>query len=71
MTDSVNTSVTDKQIVEAILADSPDHAPGTRPIHAIGIACEGYFSPLEAAPNYCIAPQCLTSAPLGHIEGFS
>ncbi|MDP6832784.1 MAG: catalase, partial [Alphaproteobacteria bacterium] len=47
---------TDKQIVEAIIADTPDHKAGTRPIHAIGIACEGYFSALEAAREYCIAP---------------
>ncbi len=48
--------VSDTQIVEAILADTPDHAEGTRPVHAIGIACEGYFTPLEAARDYCIAP---------------
>jgi catalase len=44
-----------RQLVEAIIADFPDHAPGTRPIHTIGIGVEGYFEASDVARNYCLA----------------
>lgn len=43
------------RLVEAIIADFPDHKPGTRPIHTIGIGVKGTFEPSEVARNYCIA----------------
>lgn len=48
---------TDKEIVAAIQDDAPDNTPGTRPIHAIGIAAKGYFEPLPAARHYTTAEQ--------------
>ena len=42
-------------LVDAIIADFPDHKPGTRPIHTIGIGIEGYFEASDVAPNYCRA----------------
>ena len=44
-----------RQLVEAIISDFPDHAPGTRPIHTIGVGAEGYFEASDVARNYCIA----------------
>ncbi|MEM9549721.1 MAG: catalase [Pseudomonadota bacterium] len=44
-----------KQLVEAIIADTPDHAEGTRPIHTVGIGVEGHFQALNVAANYCTA----------------
>jgi len=49
-----NSSVA-KQLVDAIISDFPDHAPGTRPVHTIGVGVEGYFVASEAARTYCIA----------------
>lgn len=43
------------ELVDAIIADFPDHAPGTRPIHTIGVGVEGYFEASDVAPNYCRA----------------
>jgi len=42
-------------LVDAIIADFPDHKPGTRPIHTIGIGVEGYFEASDVAPSYCRA----------------
>ena len=44
-----------KQLVDAVIADFPDHKPGTRPIHTIGVGVEGYFEASDVAKNYCIA----------------
>src|SRR3954467_6884689 len=35
-----------------MLADYPDHVPGTRPVHAVGIGATGYFVPSDVAPSY-------------------
>lgn len=44
-----------KQLVDAIIADFPNHDPGTRPIHTIGISAVGHFEPSNVAPDYCTA----------------
>jgi len=44
-----------KRLVDAVISDFPDHAPGTRPVHTIGVGVEGYFTASEAARSYCIA----------------
>src|SRR5262249_48065549 len=43
------------QLVDAIIEDFPDHRPGTRPIHTIGIGVGGYFEASDIARNYCRA----------------
>ena len=47
-----------KQLVDAVIADFPDHKPGTRPIHTIGVGVEGYFEASDVAKTYCIAEHC-------------
>jgi catalase len=44
-----------RQLVDAVIADFPDHKPGTRPIHTIGVGVEGYFEASDVAQAYCIA----------------
>lgn len=44
-----------RQLVDAVIADFPDHAPGTRPVHTIGIGVTGHFVASEVARTYCIA----------------
>src|SRR5271166_412845 len=44
-----------RELVDAIIADFPDHEPGTRPIHTIGVGVEGYFEASDIARNYCRA----------------
>jgi catalase len=44
-----------EQLVDAVLSDFPDHQPGTRPVHTIGIGVQGYFEASEVARNYTIA----------------
>lgn len=44
-----------QQLVDAVISDFPDHAPGTRPVHTIGIGVDGYFEASDVARNYCIA----------------
>ncbi len=44
-----------KQLVDAVIADFPDHAPGTRPVHTIGIGVTGHFVASDVARTYCIA----------------
>jgi len=49
------TEVTSEQLYEAMLADYPDHAAGTRPVHAVGIGATGYFVPSQVAREYTAA----------------
>ena len=42
-------------LVDSIIADFPDHKPGTRPIHTIGVGVEGYFEASDVAPSFCRA----------------
>ncbi|WP_407180121.1 catalase [Bradyrhizobium sp. STM 3562] len=44
-----------RALVDAVISDFPDHEPGTRPIHTIGIGVEGYFEASDVARSYCIA----------------
>ena len=44
-----------RKLVEAVISDFPDHAPGTRPIHTIGVGVEGYFEASDVARSYCVA----------------
>lgn len=41
--------------MEAVIADFPDHRPGTRPVHSIGIGVEGRFQASDVARRYCVA----------------
>ncbi len=43
------------ELVDAIIADFPDHRAGTRPIHTIGVGVEGYFEASDVARSYCRA----------------
>ncbi len=45
------------RLVDAIISDFPDHEPGTRPIHTVGIGVKGYFQPSDIAPRYSKAEQ--------------
>lgn len=44
-----------RTLVDSVIADFPDHAPGTRPVHTIGISVTGYFVASEVASSYCVA----------------
>ncbi|HVF94312.1 MAG TPA: catalase [Sphingomonas sp.] len=44
-----------KRLVDAVVADFPDHAPGTRPVHTIGIGVTGHFKATTVARDYCTA----------------
>jgi catalase len=44
-----------KRLVDAIISDFPDHVPGTRPVHTLGVGVEGYFVGSEVARSYCVA----------------
>lgn len=44
-----------RQLVDAIIADFPDHKPGTRPVHTIGIGVTGHFKASDVARKYCTA----------------
>jgi catalase len=44
-----------KRLVAAVVSTFPEHAPGTRPVHALGVGVEGYFVASEVARTYCIA----------------
>jgi catalase len=46
-----------KDLYDALLSDYPDHAAGTRPVHAVGIGAEGYFVPSDVAPSFSVAEQ--------------
>jgi catalase len=52
---TTQTEVTPEQLYEAMLADYPDHADGTRPVHAVGIGATGYFEPSTVAARYSVA----------------
>jgi catalase len=41
-----------EQLYRALVADYPDHAQGTRPVHAVGIGAAGYFVPSDVASSY-------------------
>ncbi|MDQ4097078.1 MAG: catalase [Actinomycetota bacterium] len=43
------------QLIDDILACSPGHEPGTRPIHAPGIAVTGFFQASHVAGHYTVA----------------
>jgi len=45
------------QLYDALIADFPGHAPGTRPVHAVGIGAVGYFIPSDVAHNFSCAEQ--------------
>lgn len=44
-----------EQLVAAVIADFPDHAPGTRPVHTIGIGVLGHFKAAKIARDYSTA----------------
>ncbi|MFQ3596657.1 MAG: catalase [Sphingomonadaceae bacterium] len=44
-----------QRLVDAVIADFPDHKPGTRPVHTIGIGLKGHFRASDAARHWCIA----------------
>jgi catalase len=44
-----------EQLVKAVIADFPDHQPGTRPVHTIGIGVQGYFTASRVARTYTTA----------------
>lgn len=44
-----------RQLVEAIIRDFPDHAPGTRPVHTLGVGAEGFFVASDVARQFCVA----------------
>jgi len=46
-----------ERLYNALLADYPDHAPGTRPVHANGICAKGYFVASEVARRFSLAEQ--------------
>lgn len=44
-----------QQLVDAVIAGTPDYEPGTRPIHTVGIGVVGYFQASDVAPKWCTA----------------
>ncbi|MDZ4308287.1 catalase [Allopontixanthobacter sp.] len=44
-----------QRLVDAVIADFPDHRSGTRPAHTIGIGVTGHFRATKIARDYCIA----------------
>ena len=51
----MNSPTIARQLVDSVIADFPDHAAGTRPVHTIGISVTGYFVASEGASSYCVA----------------
>ncbi|HUR23619.1 MAG TPA: catalase [Acidimicrobiales bacterium] len=43
---------TAEELIGALLRLSPRHRPGTRPVHATGVAAHGRFEPTEDAPRF-------------------
>lgn len=43
------------QLVRAIIADFPDHARGTRPVHTLGVGVKGHFVASDVARQFCVA----------------
>jgi phospholipase C len=46
-----------ERLYRALQSDYPDHLPGWRPVHAVGIGATGYFVASEAASRYTFAEQ--------------
>ncbi len=44
-----------RHLVDAVIADSPDHKRGTRPAHTIGIGVKGHFRASPVARDWCVA----------------
>ncbi len=44
-----------RQLVDAVIADFPDHAPGTRPVHTLGVGVQGHFVASDVARQFCVA----------------
>lgn len=44
-----------ERLVDAIIADFPDHDPRRRPVHTVGIGVTGTFQASPVARNYCTA----------------
>jgi catalase len=44
-----------RRLVDAVIADFPDHRPGTRPAHTIGIGARGIFKASAIARDWCVA----------------
>jgi catalase len=44
-----------ERLVKAVISDFPDHQPGTRPVHTIGVGVEGHFAASDVARHFCIA----------------
>ncbi len=44
-----------EQLVAAVIADFPDHKPGTRPVHTLGIGVVGRFKAARVASDYSTA----------------
>jgi len=51
---AANSSLAER-LVDAVISDFPDHAPGTRPVHTIGVGVDGYFAASDVARGYCKA----------------
>ncbi len=47
--------MTAEELYQAIVADYPDHLPGTRPVHAVGIVATGTFVPSPVAARFTSA----------------
>lgn len=44
-----------RRLVDAVIADFPDHKKRTRPAHTIGIAARGFFKASPVARDWCVA----------------
>jgi catalase len=55
MDGGMDDSTVAKRLVDAVISDFPDHAPGTRPVHTVGVGVDGYFVASDVARIYCIA----------------
>ena len=44
-----------ERLFDALIDDFPDHRPGTRPVHAVGIGADGYFVPSHVARRFTTA----------------
>lgn len=44
-----------QRLFDALVADYPDHKPGSRPVHAVGIGAVGYFVPSDVARSFTVA----------------
>lgn len=46
-----------ERLYNSLVADYPDHRPGWRPVHTVGIGATGFFIASEAARQFTIAEQ--------------